>query len=160
MSEQPNKSHDSFSIPSLIRSVSSIASVEASSNSASLTERFRGGLSFSELEEVRQHNMTSRVSIRSEVTGKEHDIPWCGSDRREKTNYDKKVHRAWKWWNIYGYGMRVDDSIYCTVKRRTGECFEKFASSKGSSTSFRNHLEHKHSNLIESRREYYYIIQS
>ncbi|KAG2211386.1 hypothetical protein INT46_001617 [Mucor plumbeus] len=47
--------------------------------------------------------------------------------------------------------MRVDDSIYCTVKRRTGECFEKFASSKGSSTSFRNHLEHKHSNLIESR---------
>ena len=160
MSEQPHDSHDPFSIPSLIQRVSSYSSMGTSSTTASLTERFRGSLPFEGLEEIRRHNRTSRISIRSEVTGKEHDIPWCGSDRREAVNYDNKVHRAWKWWNIYGYGMRVDDFIHCTVKRRKGECFEKFSSSKGSSTSFRKHLENRHFNLTESRREYYFISQS
>lgn len=66
MSEQPHGSQDLFSILSLIQRVSFYLSVGTSSTTASLTDRFRGSLTFKGLEGIRRYNRTSRTSIKSE----------------------------------------------------------------------------------------------
>ncbi|KAI8088115.1 hypothetical protein BDF21DRAFT_412518 [Thamnidium elegans] len=129
----------SFSIQNIISRASSSTSVGTVSNTNSLTASFAGRFSLEELATIKSHNRSNKQTIKSELTGEEVIIPWCG--------------RTWAWWNIFGYRLRIGNRVYCTVKRKQGECFQDYASNKMESTSLINHLISDHSGLTQSRRK-------
>ncbi|KAG2232816.1 hypothetical protein INT48_005684 [Thamnidium elegans] len=115
----------SFSIQNIISRASSSTSVGTVSNTNSLTASFAGRFSLEELATIKSHNRSNKQTIKSELTGEEVIIPWCG--------------------------LRIGNRVYCTVKRKQGECFQDYASNKMESTSLINHLISDHSGLTQSR---------
>ncbi|KAI8047377.1 hypothetical protein BDF21DRAFT_434262 [Thamnidium elegans] len=144
----------SFSIRNIISRASSSTSVGTVSTTNSLTASFAGQFSLEELATIKSHNRSNKQTIKSELTGEEVIIPWCGSDKRLfDVSADRKKRRTWAWWNIFGYGLRIGNRVYCTVKRKQGECFQDYASNKMESTSLINHLISDHPGLTQSRRK-------
>ncbi|GAA5801529.1 hypothetical protein HPULCUR_006977 [Helicostylum pulchrum] len=141
-----------FSIQSIISRASSSTSVGTVSTATSLIASFAGQLSLEERVAIKSHNSSNQQTIRSELTGEEVTIPWCGSDKRlSDVSVESKKRRSWAWWNVFGYGLRVGNRVYCTVRRKQRGCFQDYASNKMESTSLINHLISDHFGLTQSR---------
>lgn len=125
-----------------------------------------------QLREIREHNTNpQKNSIISEINATEITIPVSGelATNTSNTTVDQQKRSAFAWWNLYGYGVRVDDYIYCTFDRNPSDnnnnnssnsedtdnrktCVQRLAAKQSQSSSFVRHLQNVH-NFTEVKRK-------
>lgn len=62
-------------------------------------------------------NQENYESIISEINGKEFQMP-LPSNLIAQDNENKSRIAYYAWWNLYGYGLRMDNAIYCIFDQK------------------------------------------
>lgn len=83
---------------------------------------------------AKQHNDNSAETIMSGTTGQLIPIPFAGNDYNDK-DISGTTKQIKSWWGRYGFGVRFDYQIFCTVSRRQPNGCRHVLKSNGSSTS-------------------------
>lgn len=111
----------------------------------------------------RNDNPLNQTSIISEArSAKEYTIPVPGEIVVSHDDDSAMESRtAMSWWNRYGYGIRVDDYIYCIFNRKTPSnfnnsnhtpCVKRISAKRSESTTFIRHWENAHAFTKEKRK--------
>ncbi|KAG2199608.1 hypothetical protein INT46_002449 [Mucor plumbeus] len=72
---------------------------------------------------ARQHNDSSTETIMSGTTGQLIPIPFAGNDYNDR-NISGTIKQTKSWWGRYGFGVRFDFQIFCTVSRRQANGYQ------------------------------------
>lgn len=144
-----------FDFPQLVRTMS-IASTSSTTNSLNIHFSEATILDEDQIDAITIHNNTSRDTIISKINAIEYTIPSAGFPNIAETATSTRA--AISWWSSHGYGLRVDNLIYCTFNRKNTKintelmCVAKFESKGSQSSSITRHIISKHKFTEEKRK--------
>ena len=101
-------------------------------------------------------NQENYESIISEINGKEFQMPLPGNLIAQDDENKSRI--AYAWWNLYGYGLRVDNAIYCTFDQKNEDidvnsiCIKEISAKTSQTSTFIRHLEKNHDFTQEKRK--------
>lgn len=148
--------NNGFDFPQLIRTMST-TSTTSTTNSLNIHFSEATVLDEAQINAIKTHNNTSRSTIISEINAMEYAIPSPGFLREPETTTAISTRAAISWWSSHGYGLRVDNLIYCTFNRKNTKvntesmCISKFESKGSQSSSITRHIVNKHKFTEEKR---------
>jgi hypothetical protein len=149
--------NNEFDFPQLVRNMSTVTT--STTNSLNIQFSETTVLDEDQINAIKIHNNTSRETIISEINAIEYPIPSAGFPNTPETSTATSARAAISWWSSYGYGLRVDNLIYCTFNRKNTKissesmCIGKFESKGSQSSSITRHIIHKHK-FTEERRKF------
>jgi hypothetical protein len=108
--------NNEFDFPQLVRTMSTVTT--SATNSLNIQFSEATVLDEDQINAVIIHNNTSRETNISEINAIKYSIPSAGSPNTPETSTATLARAAISWWSYYGYGLRVDNLIYCTFNRK------------------------------------------